>query len=575
MSHTPSYDAAVAKILAELKPGERVCTLTGEKWIVTDEEISWYKKFNVPPSKICPDIRINIMNGFNTGLAIFWKKDTDGHSIISAVHPDSPINIMKDADWFVTNMDSFARVPTNDKSVMEQMWEMMISVPINATRNDGDSSNSIVVGSTKAVDCYLVNANLSRRCFYGYAVVNCEDCIDVVNTTGAVRSYHLSGCQQIADSAFLFECLSCHDCTFLFDCVDCESCFGAMNQRHKKYLWFGEQLNEEDWKKRKAEVNLSDEVQLKKWLNIFYALWREKGVWPEVFSNGNTETQGERMNECVRCKNCYWQGKSTDCYYSRFGLENTQCVFCSGHGWENSVYSSTGGMSGNNNKFCLSCAKASGCEYCVFCIDCENCFGCFGMKRSKFCIFNKQYSESEYWILVDQLKCRMLEEGSYGEFFPAKFSPSGFQFSTGEIYIGYSEADLKKYNALQFDAKRGQLLAPQPSEQIFQPSDLPETLTVLEAKGFVGKPIFDSEVERNFSITAAEFKVYKEKQWPFPRRHFVSRITELVRHANSPISITATCGRCCHQLQTYKNYIFPERVVYCRECYLKYLEENN
>ncbi|MFH1089896.1 MAG: hypothetical protein V1716_05765 [Candidatus Uhrbacteria bacterium] len=390
-----------------------------------------------------------------------------------------------------------------------------------------------------------------------------------------LRSYHLSGCQQIADSAFLFECNSCHDCTFLFDCHDCESCFGAANQRHKKYLWFGEQLSELEWKKRRAEVDLSDEIQLKKWLKVFYTFWQEKGIWPETFSLGNIESPGERMNESVRCKNCYWQGKSTDCYYSRFGIENTQCMFCSGHGWETLVYSSTGGMSGNNNKFCLGCAKTSASEYCVFCVDCEYCFGCVGMKRSKFCVFNKQYSEEEYWVLVDQLKCRMLEEGSYGEFFSAKFSPSGFQFSTGEIYFGYSENDLDKYGALKFDAKRGQLLAPAQSEQIFNSNDLPETLEKLASMGLVGKPIFDSVLERNFSITATEFKMYKENKWPFPRRHFVSRLTDLVRHSNSPIPIIVACKKCNKQLQTYKNYVFPERAVYCRECYLRFLEENN
>tara|TARA_Y100000031_G_C8210687_1_gene380770 strand:+ start:1384 stop:1509 length:126 start_codon:yes stop_codon:yes gene_type:complete len=41
MDKTPNYDVKVKTILDALEPGERTCDLTGEKWVMDEEEISW------------------------------------------------------------------------------------------------------------------------------------------------------------------------------------------------------------------------------------------------------------------------------------------------------------------------------------------------------------------------------------------------------------------------------------------------------------------------------------------------------------------------------------------------------
>ncbi|MFH1253725.1 MAG: hypothetical protein V1664_05375 [Candidatus Uhrbacteria bacterium] len=100
MSKTPNYDTAIKKILDSLQPGERVCVLTGEKWNMTDEEIGWYRKFNVPPSKLCPRTRLRLLLGFVSGLALWWKPHAKtGKPILSFVHPDSPYQVLPDREW--------------------------------------------------------------------------------------------------------------------------------------------------------------------------------------------------------------------------------------------------------------------------------------------------------------------------------------------------------------------------------------------------------------------------------------------------------------------------------------------
>ncbi len=64
MSKTPNFNLKIKAVLDATKPGERVCALTGEKWMMTEEEIGWYKKFHVPPSKYRPLTRWWICSGF-------------------------------------------------------------------------------------------------------------------------------------------------------------------------------------------------------------------------------------------------------------------------------------------------------------------------------------------------------------------------------------------------------------------------------------------------------------------------------------------------------------------------------
>ena len=64
----------------------------------------------------------------------------------------------------------------------------------------------------------------------------------------------------------------------------------------------------------------------------------------------------------------------------------------------------------------------------INCRNINNCFACVGLRKKRFCIFNVQYSEEEYWQRVDELKCVMLERGEYGEYFSAAFSEKARYF---------------------------------------------------------------------------------------------------------------------------------------------------
>lgn len=578
MSNTPQFDAKLDAILSTLAPGqERVCSMTGDTWVLDEGEIAICKKFRVPPSKVKPGTRMNMLNGYNTGLAIFWNKDAfTGKPIISAIHPDLPFKVMDDIEWYKQDFASKGH-DVDDRSVFDQIWDLMTAVPMRAKRNRDVDATSIAVGSTKTVESYMSCAGSTTRSYYTFAIFGAEDCLDVVNGTHITRSFAVNDSQQIADCEYVFSSYRCLQSSFLFDCRDCELCFGATNKRHKKFLWFNEQLSEEEWRKRRREVDLGCRSAADAWLQKFYTLWWTDGVWPAYFGIRNEESEGEHLSHCVQCTgHCFWLEKCTGCVRSRFGLEANDCAYCSGFAWETRSYMSTGGIGGADNRLTMGSTNGVGLEYCAVCDDCQHCFGCVGLHKKQYHIFNKPYAPEEYWKRVDELKCRMLEEETYGEFFPGRFSLSGFEHSTGAAYYDYRERDLKRFGAIRVDAARGLVLAPKREEAHvvrLRVDELPDCVDAVK-DGIVNSPIHDKELDRDFSIVPKELEMYQAKRWPLPRRHFIARLTHWLRHSNAPFPTDVMCGACGAKTTTYKSFLFPERVVYCMPCYTKFLEKN-
>ena len=79
--------------------------------------------------------------------------------------------------------------------------------------------------------------------------------------------------------------------------------------------------------------------------------------------------------------------------------------------------------------------------------------------------------------------------------------------------------------------------------------------------------------ERQYNVSAQELKHRKEKGYPFPKEHYRARMKELVNQVNNACRIPAECAVCQKKITVNENRAFPDRKIYCYECYLKYLEQ--
>ncbi len=580
MSHTPNYDAKVQAILDAAAPGERTCALTGEKWMMTDEEIGWYKKFNVPPSSRSPMTRWWVMSSFFLAEQWWWNKHAEtGKPLLTFIHPATGLRVLPDKEWYEKDFIEKGRDVDATQPFFPQLRELQLTVPLLSEKNIKEPENSIARFSFGDVNSYFVMGCRSRDSLFSDWV------LDEENTSEAWNGTSINRCYTVADSFRLFDCkfvrasLDCLSSTFLFDCRNCEFCFGASNKRNKKYLWWNEQLTKEEWEKRRAEVDFSSREVLQKYGEQFHTMIREQSIWPENFNDQAEGSTGEYLNKVTRVKNGFTCANGVqDCFWVSYATENARdSAFCAGLFTSQDCYGSTNPAQCSEMLFTYNCQTSQNLEYCIQCMGSENCFGCVGLNRKKFCIFNKQYSEQEYWQRVDELKCHMLDRGEYGEFFPVSMSPAYFPDSGAVIYHG-APPDLgrTKLGALDFEPEAEGAMGPDLSgaTNMKRLSDIPDRLDDFDEAAWLGVPIYDASMRRRFAFIAPEIQFYKTHRLAPPARHFVGRIHDLIRESNMGRFESTHCAKCSTEITVAFNHIHTVRTVYCKACYLQYLEKN-
>src|SRR3989338_84438 len=491
MTNTPNYDAKVKAILDATTPGERVCALTGEKWMMTEEEIGWYRKFNVPPHPWSPFTRMKYLMGFPSGISI-WKKPhaETGKEILTFIHPDSPYKIIEDREWFDREFAQEERELDSLRLFFDQFTELAYSIPVGARRDEGSMTNTVGIDVLDSHDCYLVFGGFgNRRMQYGSIIFKNSDSVMNTNVLGVSDTYHCNATENMHNCTYCFQCGNCVNSSFLFNCDNMEDCFGATTKSRKRFIFFNEQLSEGEYRKRVSELDLRSYRVWQETVGRFHKLVREEGVWRPKYNFQNDDvSQGEYLMRCTRVFDAYWHDGSTDVSSSWMGVESRDSYSSMWTGWGSRGYLSCDLAYYDNVKYCMRTWRVQNMEYCMDCYDCENCFGCVGLRHKKFHIFNKPYVEEAYWKKLDELKFAMLERGEYGQFFPARLSQAGFQFSMGDFFIGYSKEDLERFDAPAFDPTRGNV---ESSEGALLASELPDHLDEINPDIHLGKPILD------------------------------------------------------------------------------------
>jgi hypothetical protein len=580
MSKTPNYDAAVKKILDATEPGERICVLTGEKWLMDEEELAWYRRFNVPPSKYSPTSRMIYLLSFFTGYQWWYNKHAEtGAPVITAVHPATGYKVLPDKEWFAKDFQVINTEIKPDQNFFEQLYSLSLKIPLNASRNYVEPENSVALASLGDINSYFVLACQSKNTLFSISARKTEDSCEIFNCDAVSRSYQIVHSQRIHNCRYVMESADCVNSYFLFDCRNCENCFGATNQRNKKYLWFNEQLNREEYEGRLSEVDFGSRQQMQEHTKRFEMFLKEKSIWPENFNEKTENCIGEYLNGCHDCKYSFSISKpSQNMYWTAFnsGGEENVVFTCGGYGSHDVYYNAAVGGS-FNTLFSLFSSRLQSCEFCVSCYDSEFCFGCVGLNKKKYCILNQQYTEEEYWKKVDEIKTKMLVRGEYGEFLPGKFSSSYYSESGATIYYLSDDEFGKKMGAHFFDPESEGAIGRELSDSttIKDASLVPDNIKDLEVEAWAKIPLYDAVYDRRFAFLKPELEFYKQEGIAPPNNHFMPRVRSLLWHANSSVIEKQNCTKCQKEILVAINKTFKNRKIYCHACYLKHLEENN
>ncbi|MEK7105336.1 MAG: hypothetical protein AAB865_01495 [Patescibacteria group bacterium] len=579
MSKTPNFDTKLKAMLVAEQIGERTCAISGEKWQFDEREMRWCRQFNTPVSRYSPLTRLKWLSAFRTSFEIFWNKHAfTGEPILTYVHPDIKTPIVSDQEWHnldVGSMPEYQREVDLTRPMLDQFRDLVSVVPMGARREWKNIVNTVGVGMWDVEDCYIVFSTVgTKRAMYTYyCLEGSEDITQSVfvrTSQSCFGSTHIDRCHSCTVAV---ESRDCINCAFIFDCRNCEDCFGASNLRNKKYVFFNEQLTKEQYQERMKSIDLSCRSTYKEYYQRFIDLIGS-AAFPENFNMNSGDSNGEYLTDCVRVTDSYYMNKCTDCAYNYGSGGAEGCYYLS------SAYPATNSwmcavlLDCSNVKYSAMCGKSRELEYCYNCHDSEYCFGSVGLRNKKFHIFNRPYSEEEYWKKVDELKCAMLDRGEYGEYFPLDLSPNGMQFSMTPILYDVEVDEMKKFNAPMYDPDRGAVLAPKKTveEAPLNSADVPDCLKDVDPSLWVAKPFMDQKVNRRWTVVPKEFEFYRSHNLPFPEEHYTSRLRRQIQMMNLPLREVVNCAACHKSITVGKNKTFTARKVYCTDCYLKYLE---
>lgn len=122
----------------------------------------------------------------------------------------------------------------------------------------------------------------------------------------------------------------------------------------------------------------------------------------------------------VDCEYVDFVYSSKNCYYCFDAVQLTNSIYTT-IGWGNTLVDC---LSVTESERCYECVDSNNCYNCTYLLDsnrctdchfsaflnsCSDCFGCVALTHKKYCIFNKQYTKSEYFKEINKLRTQTPE----------------------------------------------------------------------------------------------------------------------------------------------------------------------
>ncbi|NUJ97999.1 hypothetical protein HGA92_04410 [Candidatus Gracilibacteria bacterium] len=610
----------------------KICRHCGTSFDITDKDLEFYEKVSpvfpnpgvsfstpglkllengkikylIPSPTLCPDCR--------NQRRLSWRNDRNLYkrecnkikkTIISIFSPDKNFTVYDLDFWWSDNWkieDYFLKI-NFEKSFFAQFKELLKVVPKRAlVKGTGTEKCEYtnLLGASK--NCYLIfDSNGDENCFYGSGVVRCTNCIDISYSRDCSYCYSIIDSIYCYNSQYLQNCNECSDSQFLFNCNDCHNCFCCVNLNNKSYCIFNKEYSENDYKKEIQNIknnsySLKDFLKFKLKFPIQSLLIRNsENILGNVIFNSKNVKNSFEVYDSENIKYSYYvHSNARDCFDVNVVLNDSFKIY------DTALINKTC----YNIIFCYDCWN--NCENLIYCTECKrtkNSFMCNGLVGKEYCILNKQYTKSEYEVLVPKIIEHMMKTGEWGEFFPSSLSPFGYNETVAQEYypltrrdvipakagiyqnenissetglegeINYIDREGTVYKTLEEAGERpvfkwSTYEAPFPKvEKIIPASKLPENIADIP-DDILNWAIECEVTKKPFRIIKEELAFYRKHNLPIPRRHPDQRHLDRMSLRNPRHLYTRNCDKCGKEIQTTYAPERPE-IVYCEECYNK------
>lgn len=554
------------------------CRSCNQAYEITEADLAFYdkispifagKKETIPPPTLCPDCRMRRRAAWRNERKLYNRKcDATGKEIISVFSPDKPYVVYHSDEWYGDAWDakSYGRDFDFSRPFFDQFDELLRVVPQLALSKvkceNSEYTNQI--GWSRA--CYLIfEADYDDHCYYGNNIYDSRYCTDNLKLVNCELCYQCVACNGCYNLKFSQDCDTCSDSWFLESCNGCTNCFGCVNLQNQEYCFLNEKLTKEKYFERLKSVDLGSASGLAK-MQAQFKEFVKKFPHRSYHGTHNEGVVGDYVNRCKDCIDCFDLDESRDCRYVVNCRHMKDCH-------DVTVFGSQKGC-----QLCYECHEiGDACERLLFCdqvfegcysqlysklccLGSHDLFGCVGMKKSSYCILNKQYSKQEYEALVPRIIDHMRSTGEWGEFFPARLSPMGYNETIAQDYWPANREE-----ALGQGFAWSDYVAPIPDLKLIPASQVPDRVTD------VPDSILDAAIEcevtkKPFRLIAQELKYYREYGLPVPRRHPDQRHADRMALRNPRVMYDRACAACSLPIRTTYAPDRPERIL-CEECY--------
>ena len=545
-----------------MAPISKICTASGKSFVISDEDQAFYSKLGVPLPTLCPEERRRRRFAHRNERNLYHRKcDLSGKSIISNFAAESGYSVYENTEWWSDKWDgkSFGQSFDFARPFFDQFQELSKKVPKLAMSvwNSENSSYCNYVGNVK--DSYLIFGSVySEKCFYGSPYYS-FDCVDTL----VVRE--CEHCYECSDSRKLYECFYCQDChssrnlSYCYDLQNCSDCIGCAGLRNKEYCIFNEQLSKEEYEKRKKELPLWDPAVrrlLKEKLETLKLQIPHRYMQSRQVEN----VSGNYVFQSKNVKNSYFTDRSLDTSYCMQVVDLKDC-YDNNYTEENELcYEYLGAYQNTRLFFSKFCNKVSESFYSNSCFNSHHLFGCDGMRNSAYCILNKQYSKEEYEALVPKIIEHMQKTGEWGEFFPVKCSPFGYNESVADEFFPLSkEAILDRNYGWKVDDESNSYQGPV--------TEFPDNIEAVD-DSILQKILTCETTGKLYKLIPQELEFYRRMKLAIPRRAPNQRHADRLALRNPQTLWPRACAGCLLQIESSYAPERPEK-VYCDACYLK------
>jgi hypothetical protein len=572
-------------IMSDQVVDQKKCVTCGADFSVFERDRKFYEKFgksmssvldkdvNIPDPSECWDCRqIRRQAQRNERFLYRGKCGKCQKDMLTIYSPDKRYDVFCSDCWWADGWDpmDYGRDFDFSRPFFDQWKEFYDVVPKLGLIVLGVMENSEYAHDAyRLKNCYLIfDGEQGYDCLYGETFLKIKDCMDFLVTYDCELCYETVNCSNCYNVRFCRFCRTCSESSFLVDCVGCKNCFACVNQHQKQYCIFNKQYSKEEYEEKVHEFDVGSYKELEEFKVKFeeFVVAQPKRAFRGV---KNEDVSGDCLDNC---KDTYY---SFDCVGSR------DCSYCTNlEMGANDCFDVD--IWGDNLNLALNCdcvgagAQNLMCDYYVgmnvanifysnFCMNGgSDFFGCIGLRHKRFCVFNKQYSESEYKKLVGRIIDHMIETGEWGHFFPVWTSAFDYNETMVSEFYPLSKEDVLAKGYGWKDKEDRKYL-----EQKYVVPDRIEDVSdeicdeVLACGGSSG-----DGCGKNFKIVLPELKYYRKHGLPVSRkcpdcRHLVRR-----RSKNPRKLWERECSRSGEKILTPYAPNRPEEVL-SEEAYVK------